>query len=455
MVQPTTTRSLKVFLLIWFGQLISTAGTELTSFALGVWVYRETGSVTQLGLISLFTVLPGILIGPLAGALTDRLSRRSILIVSDIIAGLSTLSIALLVATHQLDSWHIYINVALRSVCDGFRSPALNASIALLVPPKHLGRANALMQTARAVSQIVPPVLAGILIAVIQLQGIIFIDFATFLFAVVTLLLFRIPEPAREIDKQSEQSSLWAEIAYGWRYIAARPGFLRLLILFALINFLLGIIQVLVTPLVLSVASTAALGSVLTSGGVGLLLGSVTLSIWGGPKRRMNGLFGFLLIDGLCIILGGTHPSVLLFATAAFGFFFGLALFNGCFWALWQSRVAADVQGRVFATLNMIMVAALPLGYLAAGPLADRVFEPLMSADGAFAGSIGLIIGVGPGRGIGLIFITLGLLMVLATARGYLDPRLRLLEQELPEISPATAASMGKEELSIGAGASG
>lgn len=443
MMAQRTTRSMGTFLLIWFGQLLSVTGTELTSFALGVWVFRETGSVTQFALISVSVILPSILIAMLAGTFADRFNRRTILIMSDLVAGLSTLILALLLATHRLEIWHIYISVAVRSLCDGFRSPALKASIPLLVPQQHLSRANGLMQMSQAAALIVPPLLAGLLVPLIQLQGVIMIDFATFLFALVTLLFFHIPNPQQQ---QQEARSFVQDMLYGWRYIARRPGLVGLLIMFAASNLLLGIVSVLITPLVLATSSTTALGTVLSMGGVGLLVGSVLMSVWGGPKRRMAGILGFMLLDGLCVMFGGVRPLVPLFAVSAFGFFFGLAILNTCSWTIWQTRVALDVQGRVFATLQMIALSSLPAGYLIAGPLADRVFEPLLAVNGPLAGSVGTLIGVGAGRGIGLLFFVAGLLMLIVTAWGYLNPRIRLLEDELPEVSPVVAGAAEVEQ---------
>jgi hypothetical protein len=302
-----------------------------------------------------------------------------------------------------------------------------------------------MMQAARAAAQILPPVIAGVLILAIGLQGVLLIDFVTFLVAITTLLIVPIPRPQGTEPVPMEQRSLLREVAYGWRYIATRPGLVGLLFVFAIVNFLLGIISVLVTPLVLATASTAALGTVLSIGGMGMLAGSVAMSIWGGPQRRMHGVFGFLFLDGICIILAGLRPFVPLFAGAAFGFFFGLALLNGCFWTIWQSRVAPDVQGRVFATIQMIATSSLPLGYLAAGPLADYLFEPLLLAAGPLTDSIGRVIGVGPGRGIGLLFIVLGVLMILTTAVAYLNPRLRLLEDELPQVPPGAGAQANSD----------
>lgn len=435
----------RTFLLIWFGQFISLIGSGLTGFALGVWVYQRTGSVTQFALISLVRAAPVILVSPLAGALVDRMDRRLVLIVSDLIAGLSTLAIALLFAVDRLDILAIYVIVGLKSICDGFRGPALNASTVMLVDGEQLGRANGITLALQAASQILPPVVAGVLVLTLGLGGVLLIDFATFLFAVFTALLVRIPRPKPSDQDAAQPRSVLHTLSDGGRYIAARPGLLGLLLVFAVVNYLLGNVSVLVTPLVLSVGDTAALGAVLSVGGVGMLIGSLLMSVWGGPARRMNGVLGFMLLSGVFVSLAGVRPLVPLFFVAAFGFFFCLALLNSCFWTIWQSRIAPDMQGRVFGTIQMIASLSLPMGYVTAGPLADKIFEPLLKDGGALAESVGRIIGVGSGRGISLMFIVMGALLTLTTIAAFLNPRVRLLEDEMPQVERGGAASAARQ----------
>jgi len=423
----------RTFSIIWAGQLISLIGSGLTGFALGVWVYQRTGSVTQFALISLFTALPGILFSPLAGALVDRWDRRWAMILSDSGSALCTLSMALLLLANRLEVWHIYLAMGLSSTFSAFQWPAYSAATTLLVPKKHLGRASGMVQFGQALAQIISPTLAGVLMGIIQVQGIILIDFATFFFALFTLLLVRIPRPERTAAGEAGQGSLWREAAYGGKYILARPGLLGLLLLFATTNFAAGIVQVLFTPLVLSFATTAILGAILSVGGLGFLSGGLTMSVWGGPKVRVYGIYLFLLLQGCVLFAAGLPPQATLLGAAAFLYFFAVPIVNGCSQAIWQTKTAPDVQGRVFAVRRMIAWSSLPLAYLVAGPLADKVFEPLMTQDGALADSVGRFIGTGTGRGIGLLYILLGVMTLLATLAAVLYPRLRYVEVELPD----------------------
>ena len=424
---------MRTFLVIWFGQLISTLGSGLTGFALSVYIFQRTGSVTELSLAVLAASLPGILISPIAGVVVDRWDRRWILVLSDTGAALSTLAIWLLLGVGKLEIWHIYLANAVNASLGAFQYPAYLASTSLLVPKQHLGRAAGLGQLSDALSMIVTPLLAGFLVVAIQLEGVILIDFATFLFAVLTLLLVRIPMPKASAEGESARGSFWREAGYGWKYLKVRPGLLGMLILFAFINFALSFDSVLFTPLVLSFADADILGGILSAGGAGMLVSSLVMSAWGGTRRKIISLMGSLFAFGIAISLVGFRANPYLIGAATFGFLALLPIAQGSSQAIWQVKVAPDIQGRVFAIRRLIASIIRPLALVAAGPLADKVFEPLLAQDGALANSVGKIIGSGAGRGIGFIFVVMGLFISLATLIGCLSPRIRNVERELPD----------------------
>lgn len=434
MVQRISAKGMRIFMIIWVGQFVSLLGSGLTGFALGVWVFLRTGSVTQFMFIVLSAELPGLIMAPFAGVLVDRWDRRKSMIFSDSGAALCTLTVAVLLAANGLEVWHIYITTACNAIFRAFQFPAYSAATTLLVPKRHLARASGMVQTAQATSRIISPALAGLLIITIQLWGVLIIDFATFLFALATLLIIRIPRPEITTDGKAGKGSLLQEASYGWKYIRARPGLFALLIFFAGVNFSFASFTELITPMILSFTSPAILGTVLSAGGFGMLIGGLVLSAWGGPKRRVDGFFGFALLTGAAVILSGLRPSALLIAVGNFAVFFALPLANGCSQAIWQAKTAPDVQGRVFSVRVMVAWSTTPLSYILAGPLADRVFEPLMAVDGPLAQTVGQIIGVGPGRGIGLMFLMMGILIIMVAVVNFSYPRLRYLEDELPDM---------------------
>jgi DHA3 family macrolide efflux protein-like MFS transporter len=198
---------------------------------------------------------------------------------------------------------------------------------------------------------------------------------------------------------------------------------------------------------VLSFASADVLGLIVSASGAGLLVGGLVMSLWGGPKHRIYGILGFEMLVSLCTVLIGLRSSALLTGIAVLLYFICIEVSDACSLALWQSKVAPDFQGRVFAMRRTIYLSALPLGLLITAPLAEYVLEPSLNSNGALVGSIGRVIGVGPGRGIGLLFILTGIFNMLAVVVAALHPRIRLVEDELPDViadeSPAALTGNG------------
>ena len=197
---------------------------------MGLWVYQQTGSVTNFAFIALASILPHLVLSPLASALVARWDRRKAMIFSDIGAGASTLLIAAFFFANRLEIWHIYLATALSSACGTFQWPAYTASISLLVPKKNLERANGMVQFGQAAAEVLTPILAGVLLVTIRLSDVILIDVATFIAAVCALLIVRIPLPASAPSEHKAKPSLLREAAIGWKYITVRSGLLGLLL---------------------------------------------------------------------------------------------------------------------------------------------------------------------------------------------------------------------------------
>jgi MFS family permease len=425
---------MRTFFVIWSGQLVSTIGSGLTGFALGVWIYQETGSVTLFAMNMLAFAIPNLLVSPFAGAMVDRYDRRWVMILSDTGAGLATLSIAILYMTGNLQVWNIILATAFNSAFSTFQWPAYSAVTTLLVPKEQLGRAGGMVQIGEAMSQLLAPAAAGALFVTVGLGGVIVIDFVTYFLAVLTLLVVRVPSPERSEAGKEGQGSIWKEALYGWTYISARAGLLGLLLVFAAFNFVSGLMMPLIMPMILDMTSAAILGYLVSIVGVGMLAGTLVMSAWGGPKRRIHGVLGFLMLSGFFTSMLGISPLIPVMAVAGFFLMFTMPIINGSSQAIWQSKVDPDVQGRVFSVRRMIAWSMTPLAYIVAGPLADRVFKPLLMEGGALADSIGLLIGVGPGRGTGLMFMVVGALSIVVAALGYLNPHVRNVEDELPDV---------------------
>lgn len=412
----------------------------MTSFGLGIWVYQETGSVTQYTWTLLFTLIPLSLGAPVAGALVDRWDRRKVILYGDLIAGCNTLVVAALLATHNLDVWHIYAAAAVNALTKSFQMPAYHATITLLVPKHYYGKASGMVQLSDALGLLIAPPLAGLLLFAIQIEGIILLDFATFLFAFTTLLAVKLPRPPVNANSRQSLAGLTSDIVLALRFIGRWPGFIALAVYVVFfLQFLFGIAQTLITPLVLSFAEPGVFGLVIGAIGIGAVAGAGLLAVWGGPQRRANGIFIFAVPYGIGMIVGGMQANAWMIAAGGFGLALAHAMIIGCNRAIWQAKIPANMQGRVFALRLLVGIGAQALGTLLAGPLADNIFEPLLADGGLLAGSTGQIIGIGPGRGIGLIFIMLGSLVLLGTIIAFTRKSIRFVEDDMPEAALTSA----------------
>ena len=416
------------FVLIWIGQFVSLLGTSMTRFALTIWAFQETGQATALALVGFFSFAPTILFSPLAGALVDRWNRKLVMILSDLAAGLSTVAILLLYVTGRLEIWHLYVAGAFAGAFEAFQFPAFSAAMSMMVPKAQYGRANGLVSLADSTTTIVAPVLAGILLAFIGIGGVMTIDVITFVLAVVAVLLVIVPQPVRSVEGAAAASNLWQESVYGFRYIWARKSLLGVQLTFTISNFFDAIGMILIAPMILARTGNneLILGTVQSALGIGGLVGGLVLATWGGPKRRIHGvLLGFIGSNLLGLVPLGLGQGVVIWSVAAFLILFFIPVINGSNQALWQAKVAPDVQGRVFATRRLIAQIS--------GPLADRVFEPAMQGDTLLSQTLGPIFGTGPGAGMALLIVIVGLFGITAGVVGYLVRAIREVDLRLPD----------------------
>jgi len=430
-----TPKDMKTFFTIWGGQLISMLGSGLTNFALGVWIYDQTKQATPFAITVLLGTIPRVLLLPIAGSIADRFNRRFIMIVSDTLNAVLTLFIFLLLGAGNLQLWHIYLISMLGSILSAFQEPAYSASISMIVPKDKLGSANGMAQMGQAISSVLTPVMAGALFVFIGFNGIIMIDFITFFFAIAALLFVRIPQPERAPEHKDK--NIWQDMQFGWSYLKERKGLLGLLYYYAMVNFLLNWSAVLLIPMVLSRFTADVLGIIQTVMGVGMLAGSIIMSAWGGAKRRIPTAIGFIILGVTGFIIAGLQPNPWFIGAGIFLLMFSVPLASGNSQVVFQTKVPREIQGRVFSVRSTISQSMMPLAFLTAGPLADKFFEPLLQDGGALASTfVGQLLGTGAGRGIALMFILSGLTGIIVSIFVYLNPRIRNLEDELPDALP-------------------
>lgn len=440
-----SSRSLRTFWILWASLLLSGIGSSLSGFAFGIWIFQETGSALQFAITSLSFVLPFALLAPIAGTLVDRWDRRLIMIGADTGQALVTAIIAWLLWEDRLAVWHLYGAAALSAGFGAFYGPAYGASIPLLVPKEQLVRVGGLGRLSGSMSRLLAPLLAGVLVVRIGLEGIVLLDLATFLIAVVAYGLIRIPQPPRlqKIQDQvnasnsrasnSQAATFWQDLRFGWRYLVERPGLLGIVWVGGLLNLFGNIANTIQVPLILSFTDADAVGVVLACSAAGGLLSGLLMSTWGGPMRLVPGIFALIALAGIGYLLAGVQLTLWLIALGFFLAAFALSGSGILMTALQQRKVALAVQGRVFGTEGMIALLFEAAAYPLAGLLADQIFEPAMQEGQWLATLFGRWIGTGLGRGMGLQILLMGGCLLVVAGLAYLSPHVRYVEQELPD----------------------
>jgi DHA3 family macrolide efflux protein-like MFS transporter len=367
------------FFIIWGGQAFSLLGSQLVQFALIWWLTKNTGSATVLATATLVGLLPQVVLGPLTGALVDRWNRRVIMIVADSIIALATIGLAVLFLSGQVEIWQVYLLLFIRSTAGGFHWPAMQASTSLMVPKEHLARIQGLNQMLQGGMTIFSAPLGALLLEVLPVQGILMIDVGTAILAILPLLFIQVPQPERNVNQEGklERQGIWDDLKEGFRYVWSWPALMIIVGMAMAINLLLTPASSLQPLLITEHFNGGALqlAWMESAWGVGIFLGGMLLSVWGGFRRRIiTSLLG-LIILGIAIFMIGITPSEAFILALGMSFVAGISLpiVNGPIHAVLQAVVEPDKQGRVFTLVSSLATAMTPLGLIIAGPVADAI----------------------------------------------------------------------------------
>lgn len=420
------------FMTLWVGESLSSLGTQLTAFALGLWALQLSDRVSWYAAFALAGLAPKLLLAPFAGVLVDRFDRRRLLLVGHLGAGCCGLALAFAFAFATPSLWHVLGLVALGSALAAANYPAFQAATASLVESAALPRANALVHVSNATALVLAPMCAALMLVHTGVGGVLLLDVLSFAAAVGALSLITIPTPVGKAEAESEHT-MAAALRGGLRYLLARPELLALIAVFAALNFCLGSAQLLLAPLVLAHATELAVGQVMSEAGLGMLLGGLFMVAWGGPKRLivLIALASALQAVALLFTALGSTPAFI--GLGAMAVFFWRPVQAACSATLWQREVPARLHGRVFALRSLVVQGALPLAHALSGPASDALFEPAMAhgADGLLARTFGPWLGLGPGRGVAALLICVAALIALVALATRLSPRLWRLETPL------------------------
>lgn len=430
MQQQTNRASLRPFLLLWSTQSLSQLGSAMTSFALIIWAYGQTGSALSTALLTVCSYAPYVCLSVFAGALCDRWDKKTVMLASDSFAALCTAAVLVLSLGGGLQVWHLYAINVLTGLMNTVQQPASDVAVSLLVPPQYYQKAGGLRYFSNSLTGILTPVLAAALLGFGGLQVVLMADLTSFFVAFATLL-WGIHLPGAPV-KQAGGAGVLAEAAAGLRYLKQQRGILHLILFLALINFTASVYNAALTPMLLSRqgGGQQVLGLVNAVTGAATLVGSLLASTLPAPKNRVRVVLNTLLFsmgtENFILALGRSAPAWCV--GAALGWV-GIPLMGANLDVLLRGNVPLALQGRVFAARNTLQFFTIPLGNLAGGLLVDRVFEPLLARQSAASPLVALV-GAGKGSGAALLFLVLGAVGLLTCVLFRFDKPLRALGQQ-------------------------
>ncbi|TVX91678.1 MFS transporter [Paenibacillus agilis] len=405
-------KSFNKFLIVWMGQLIASIGAGLTAFSLGVYAFEQTNTATSVALVALCSFLPNILLRPIGGVLADRFDRRLMMIIGDLGAAAGLIFILLMMMLNgHISLWIIYVGVTVSAIFTALQSPAYKASATDLLTEEEYSKGSGLLQLAESAKLLFSPIIAGFLLSITTISTILVINIATFLVAVLAVLVIK--RGLQVATKESASQSFVKELAEGWQSVTSNKGVLLLVIIISIITFYLGFLQTLIGPMILSFADAQTLGMFQSVSAIGMLLGSIVIGLFKVTKQYVPMLIIGLVIAGIAFSLHGVTTNMFFLTAAGFVFLTTLPFINMSCDVLVRRNIDNEKQGRVWGIIGILSQLGFIIAYSLAGFLADHVFNPLLQEGGLFAPTLGQFIGTGPGRGIGLLFIIAGILVVV------------------------------------------
>ena len=435
--------SMKLFLIVAIVQIISEIGTILSTFGTGIWVYKQTGVLSQFAMMLLLGVIPTIVMLPFSGAIVDRFDRRIILIASDILSSVCSFSLLLLLCNNSLHIWQIYIFTVIASIATTFRQPAYMAAITQIAPKIYLTQANSVAQFSVAIGGILASICGGVFMESIGFKGLVAIDFATFIISMVTLIFIRFPDT---MFARLEEPVL-KQLAGGWNFIIKRKSFIVMIIFFIVTNFMLSSFDVILTPLILSFTNPSVLGVINAFSGLGVLIGSIAMLMTGGTEKRAKGMVGFVILTAVSMMITSIRPLPAFAAIALLGVALSSTIVNIHWQSLIQVKVGLELQGRVFAINQMMASALRPVSYITAAIVADRYFEPLMGYRIFNTPFFNAIVGVGAGRAMRFTVLAAGAILLIWSIMGFKYKPLSEMDDILEDAVPDVIIIKDKDKL--------
>lgn len=405
-------KSFGKFIILWLGEFISSIGSGITSFGLGVYVFNRTGKVTAIAFVTLLAFMPSILLATVAGVLADRYDRRLLMVLGDSLSAVGLVFILICMLKNEAQIWQIYVGITISSVFSSLLAPSYKATVTDLLTKEQYTKASGLVQLAASAKYLISPAIAGLLLKVYDIKLLLVIDICTFIFTVTSTLVVR----RGLVSRISEQKkSFICDLKDGWGAITKNKGVLLLVVITSVITFFIGIIQTLFTPMILAFSDSSTLGMVETIAASGMLVTSIIIGILHIKRGYVKILSFSLYFAGVFMTVLGLRENIVLICISGFLFFAMLPFANTSIDFLIRTNIQNDLQGRAWGLIGIISQLGYLIAYGITGVLSDYVFTPLLIEGGALAGTVGKVIGTGTGRGIAFLIIISGVLICITS----------------------------------------
>lgn len=410
-MQTQVNKSFGYFMVLWAGEWISSIGSGLTAFVLGIYVYQMTGTASSVAMVTLCAFLPTIILGPVGGVLADRFDRRLMMIIGDLFSAFGLVFVLIVMLLGEPALWQIYAGVTFSSVFVSLLEPAYKATITDLLTEEQFAKASGLVQLAGASKYLLSPIIAGILLTIMDVKNILIIDIATFFITLLTV--FFVKRNLRVIQKTKIKLRIIKDLKNGWDTLIASKGVLQLTVILSVITFYMGLLQTLFTPMLLPYMNPKTLGTIMSLSASGMLIGSLLIGIFNMKSSYLRVLTIGLGFAGIFFSLLGITTNIYLLSVTGFMFFAALPFINTSADVMIRKKIPSEAQGRAWGIIGILSQLGYVASYAVGGTLADNVFNPLLREGGLLTPTFGNFFGIGEGRGTGLMFIVSGLLIVI------------------------------------------
>lgn len=444
-------QSINTFYIVAATQTLSILGSRMSSFAIGIWVFIETGDTTPLMLVGVMAMLPNMFLGSVAGVFADRLNRKMLIVLGDALQALPTFLLMLAFFTGNFALWMLYLAALVQGFFSMVQGPAIYASVTMLVPDKQRDKANAILEVVGPAAGIAAPVIGGFLYAIIGVSGVLAIDIISFLVAVAVISMVHIPQPKVSDESAKDKGDVWREIRAGFTFLWGRKALLLLSAYFLLVNFLTTGIWRLMTPYLLARLNfnEELVGIVAAVSSAGLVVGGLIPIVWQGTEKRIHTIMPAMLFATIGLLFFAMSQSLITLTIAVFLMMLPYKWTNALLSSLRQSKIPPDMQGRIAGLTSQIATFAIPLSLLITGPLVDTLLVPFTTQP--VWQTFAPFFGTGEGGGMGFYIFMSGFSLFLVSVAFYATPMLRNIEDDLadyvpeevlevPELRPAPAA---------------